>query len=172
MQHTHYLKKYDLIPKLQPGYYYKITEGIIKLCEDNDYKPLIIQIFGRNDILLPQSEITYYESLNNSTITICPIEDSTLFQQLTNAREMLAILHQVGALDRVRRFLYWFALKYGINNNGYVNIPYLCQYDLADILKTTRLTINKCFKKLENEGFIKKTVKHKMIQLNLNKSTY
>lgn len=172
MQTTHYLKKYDLLPKLQQGQYYKVTEGIIKLCEDNEDKPLIIQVYTCGDILLPQSNITYYESLNDSIVVVSDLDQTTLYDQITDAREMLAILHQTTALERLKRFLYWFGVKCGkLNGNGCVNIPYMCQDDIADILKTTRLTINKAFKQLKKEGFVKKTIKHKMIQLSFNKST-
>lgn len=171
MQITHYLKKYDLLPKLKQNEYYKVQEGVIKLCEDNENKPLIIQVFGCNDILLPQNNVTYYESLTNSVVIVCELEQFTLFTQIENACEMLAILHQTTTLERLRRFLYWFGVKCGTSNNrGVVNIPYICQDDFADILKSTRLTINKSFKQLQYEGFVKKTIKHKMIQLNFNKS--
>jgi CRP-like cAMP-binding protein len=152
---------------------WKIETGFVRTFTYlEDGTTVALGIWGQGDIIGQAfSKLTLYqiECLTPVTATIIPIANS---EQMTNI--LLSHLQQAEELTVIRghkrvemmlvKLLVWLSKKFGSQvNEGLVIDIRLTHEDIANLLGTTRVTVTRILRDLEQQGLINRLSLHRIL---------
>jgi CRP-like cAMP-binding protein len=161
MQHKY--GRGDYIP-LPPNVLWQIEFGIVRTLTWNDEgKQSTLGLWSKGDIIgEPLSNINPYEAecVTNVTVSVLPSSlwyhaFDAMFAHVQQAEELLHILHCDPIHLRLRLLLCWLAEKFG-NDTIYGRLISLnlTHQEIAELINTTRVTVTRNLKQLEQNGII------------------
>lgn len=161
MQHT--FGKEEYIP-LAPNVLWQIEFGIVRtLTWNEEGKQSTLGLWSKGDIIgEPLSNINPYEAecVTNVTVSVLPSSlwyhaFDAMFAHVQQAEELLHILHCDPIHLRLRLLLSWLAEKFGNDTlHGRLISLNLTHQEIAELINTTRVTVTRNLKQLEQNGII------------------
>jgi CRP-like cAMP-binding protein len=161
MRHTFGREEY--IP-LTPSVLWQIESGIVRtLTWNEEGKQSTLGLWSKGDIIgEPLSNINPYEAecVTNVTVSVLPSSlwyqaFDAMFAHVHQAEELLHILHCDPIHLRLRLLLSWLAEKFGNDTlHGRLISLNLTHQEIAELINTTRVTVTRNLKQLEQNGII------------------
>jgi CRP-like cAMP-binding protein len=150
---------------LQPETLWRIEVGVVRTFTwTEEGRTITLGFWGPGDVVgWPLTRMNPYqvECLTDVQARQISSEDVTLNQALLvhvwRNEELLRILHEFSALDRLQQLLNWLAEQFGqpIPQGKLLNLN-LTQEGIADTLSMTRVTVTRLLCQLEREGKIQR----------------
>jgi CRP-like cAMP-binding protein len=161
MQHTYGRGEYIPLP---PNVLWQIEFGIVRTLTWNDEgKQSTLGLWSKGDIVgEPLSSINPYEAECVTSVTVSVLPSSlwyqafdAMFAHIHQAEELLHILHCDPIHLRLHLLLNWLAEKFGSDTlHGRLISLNLTHQEIAELINTTRVTITRNLKQLEQNGII------------------
>lgn len=161
MQHT--FGRGEYIP-LTPNVLWQIESGIVRTLTWNDEgKQSTLGLWSKGDIIgEPLSNINPYETECITSVTVSVLPSSlwynafdAMFAHIQQAEELLHILHCDPIHLRLRLLLCWLAEKFGDDTlHGRLISLNLTHQEIAELINTSRVTVTRNLKQLEQNGVI------------------
>jgi CRP-like cAMP-binding protein len=161
MQHTYGRGEYIPLP---PNVLWQIEFGIVRTLTWNDEgKQSTLGLWSKGDIIgEPLSNINPYEAECMTSVTVSVLPSSlwyqafdAMFAHVQQAEELLHILHCDPIHLRLRLLLCWLAEKFGSDTlHGRLISLNLTHQEIAELINTTRVTVTRNLKQLEQNGII------------------
>lgn len=161
MQHTYGRGEYIPLP---PNVLWHIEFGIVRtLTWNGEGKQSTLGLWSKGDIIgEPLSNINPYEAECMTSVTVSVLPSSlwyqafdAMFAHVQQAEELLHILHCDPIHLRLRLLLCWLAEKFGKDTlDGRLISLNLTHQEIAELINTTRVTVTRNLKQLEQNGVI------------------
>jgi CRP-like cAMP-binding protein len=161
MRHTYGRGEYIPLP---PNVLWQIEFGIVRTLTWNDEgKQSTLGLWSKGDIIgEPLSNINPYEAECMTSVTVSVLPSSlwyqafdAMFAHVQQAEELLHILHCDPIHLRLRLLLSWLAEKFGNDTlHGRLISLSLTHQEIAELINTTRVTVTRNLKQLEQNGII------------------
>lgn len=149
---------------------WRIERGIVRTLTWTEAGTLsVLGFWGPGDVVgQPLSRISPYqiECLTSVEVSLIPAH---LWHQVLDAivlhgqqvEELLGILHQQRIPIRLQQLLGWLVQKFGreVEHGQLIDLS-LTHQEIAEVLSTTRITVTRVLKQLEQEGRIKRFRRH------------
>ena len=159
----HNFNQGNLFPILE-DYLWLVKTGVVKTYTWNEEGiETTIGYWGNGDVVgQPLSDISPYamKCLTEVRATQINIKNSDRLSEcicnhIQQSEELLYIVRSDRVYDKLKRLLKWLANKFGqqVQPGILINFP-LTHQELAEAISTTRVSITKLIKQLEQEGFI------------------
>lgn len=152
----------DLLP-LNSDYLWKIEQGIVRSLTWNQEGQLVtLGFWGPGDVVGRRlSRIKPYQvvCLTRVQASQIPLESQSLPEALLihacKSEELLSILHQHSAYDRLLHLLEWLSCQFGqtVPQGKLLNF-HLTHQDISETIGLTRVTVTRLINRLEQEGRI------------------
>ena len=157
----------DSIP-LRLGCLWKIEQGVVRsLTRDDDGRILTLGFWGRGDVVgQPLSRIKPYQivCLTSVQATQLSLNNDSLQEILAHvwkSEEFLSILHQHSIYTRLLHLFEWLSHHFGERVEGGILLNFrLTHQSIAESIGTSRVTVTRLVKQLEEEGIILRSRKH------------
>jgi CRP-like cAMP-binding protein len=161
MQHTFMRGEHMPLP---PNVLWQIEFGIVRTLTWNDEgKQSTLGLWSKGDIIgEPLSSINPYEAECLTSVTVSVLPSSlwdrafdAIFAHIQQAEELLHILHCDPIHLRLRLLLCWLSEKFGmdVSHGRLINLS-LTHQEIAELINTTRVTVTRNLKLLEQNGII------------------
>lgn len=112
--------------------------------------------YGKGDYLHSHVQISPFFLKAVTEVDLVAVPESDInYQAISNNLQMLVRLLQLRKVnDKVEGFLRWIA-KYGYpKEDGRIELPALTHQQIADAIATTRVTVTRVLREMEEEGMI------------------
>ncbi|PZD73061.1 Regulatory protein CysR [Acaryochloris thomasi RCC1774] len=167
----HCFKRRSFIPTL-PHQLWQIEQGFVRtLTWDENGNVSTLGIWGPGDVVgLPLTQVEPYYA-----VCLGPVEAKLLANRCHWSMEaMLCHIQQTEALlqitrgkricDRLQQLLIWLAQRFGYQTEqGQVTELQITHQEIAETLGTSRVTITRLLKVLEQEGFMRRSRKRYLL---------
>lgn len=142
---------------------WQIERGVIRVVTWNDNGHITtLGFWGRGDIVgqpLTRQQPCQIECLASVKAIAIPLGNyscqwqTVLLSHLWHQEDLLRIIHQPSVLDRLSQLLHWLAQRFGKPvPQGHLLDPLLTHQQLAETIGTSRVTVTRALKQLEEEG--------------------
>ena len=153
----------DLIP-LQPETLWRIEQGVVRTLTWSDEGTLtVLGYWGQGDVVgHPLSRLQPYiiECLTTVEASCIPSQQwhhvlDAIFLHIQQTQELLNIVRTERVHQRLLHLLVWLTNKFGceVKSGQLINLR-LTHQALAELIGTTRVTVTRLLKQLEEEGII------------------
>jgi CRP-like cAMP-binding protein len=157
----------DILP-LRPGMLWRINAGVVRsFAWDEEGRAVTLGFWGKGEIVgYPLSRMKLYqvECLTEVEISEISLADDALAQILLlhawKSEELLAIIHQTSIAQRLAGLLQWLSAQFGTSVGAGVQLDLrLTHQDWADTIGSTRVSVTRLLKQMEQEGKIVRSQK-------------
>jgi CRP-like cAMP-binding protein len=155
----------DVLP-LKPGKLWRIESGVVRsFTWDEDGRPVTLGFWGPGEMVgYPLSRMKLYqvECLTEVEISEVSLDDDYLHQMLIlhawKSEELLTIVHHPSVLERLSELLCWLAKQFGqaVDLGTQLDLR-LTHQDLADTIGSTRVSVTRLLKQMEQDGKIERS---------------
>ncbi|NJR39543.1 MAG: Crp/Fnr family transcriptional regulator [Leptolyngbyaceae cyanobacterium CSU_1_4] len=157
-----HFQRRETIP-LNPNTMWQIESGIVRTATwGTDSAIVPLGFWGSNDIIgLPLSQITSYQidCLTDVSVRIlpkelpCPLD--AMISHIQQMEELLKMMHSNSVEQRLLKFLFWFANKFGHDTqNGQIIKVRLTHQQIAEVIGSTRVTVTRLLQKFQSERML------------------
>ncbi|MEL7495717.1 MAG: Crp/Fnr family transcriptional regulator [Cyanobacteria bacterium J06554_11] len=155
------LKRRDLLPKEQ---LWEIQSGFVRVITWSDSGEVMPLGFGGAGSLVggalaissPCEIQVLTPAVARQLTPSFPIPKVAFIHQTRQTTELLKILYCRQVEERLLRFTCWLAHQYGQSTPEGICLCFqLTHQELADAIASTRVTVTRCLKQLEAEGYLK-----------------
>ncbi|MDJ0534188.1 MAG: Crp/Fnr family transcriptional regulator [Xenococcaceae cyanobacterium MO_207.B15] len=173
----HHFSKDNVLPALD-DYFWLVETGVVKTYTwDEEGTLTTMGYWGTGDVVgQPLSRISPYEiiCLTEVSASQISIQDSDrlsakIYHHIQQTEELLYIIRSDRIYDKLKRLLVWLGNKFGqeVEQGQLIDFP-ITHQELAEAISTTRVSITKLIRQLEEERFIVRDGRNYII---FNKST-
>lgn len=159
------LERRELIPQ-QDQALWKIQRGSVRaLTWDEDGVYTTLGYWGVGDIIgysLSRIQPYQLECISGVELTSIPLEKlhenlDKLLSRIQRTEELVSIVNSKRVSTRTWQFLVWLSDKFGrdIQEGRLIDLP-ITHQEIADVLNTTRVTVTRVLRDLEDEGKLKR----------------
>ena len=158
---------------LEPDSCWLVKQGIVKASTRTESgKSITFGYWSENDLLGTPLSAAYLYQVKCLTTVVAhkiPLDRTSKFideiqAQIRQTEEILYILHAEKADRRLRQILIWLSHKFGCDiAAGRLIQLRLTHQDLAELIGATRVTITKLVNKLEQEGFLSRPRRNRIV---------
>jgi Crp-like helix-turn-helix domain len=157
----HFLRR-ESIP-LNPNTLWRIESGVVRTATwglDSSLIPL--GLWGVDDIVgAPLSQIRPYQIDCLTDVTVCilpsdmPYPPDAMISHVQQMEELLRIMHICSIEQRLLKFLYWFANKFGQETEeGQIINVRLTHQEISEMIGSTRVTVTRLLQKFQAEKLL------------------
>jgi CRP-like cAMP-binding protein len=148
---------------LNPNTLWRVESGVVRTATwglDSSLIPL--GLWGVGDIIgAPLSQIRPYQIDCLTDVTVCilpsdmPYPPDAMLSHIYQMEELLRIMHICSIEQRLLKFLYWFANKFGQEmEDGLVINVRLTHQEIAEMIGSTRVTVTRLLQKFQAEKLL------------------
>jgi CRP-like cAMP-binding protein len=141
---------------------WQIQRGIVRaITWDENGECMTLGYWGTGDIIgysLSCVSPYHLECLTHVEVTSVPLQTlsknlDVLLSHIQHTEQLISIVNCKGASTRIWQFLLWLSDRFGrdMEKGRLIDIQ-ITHQEIADVLNTTRVTITRMLKDLENEG--------------------
>jgi CRP-like cAMP-binding protein len=167
-------QRHDSIP-LQPEMLLHIDRGVVRTVTWNEEGMVItLGYWGTGDFVgQPLSNIQPYqvECITSVEVSCVPSYQkervlTAICQQIQQAEELLSIIRQTNARDRLLKVLLWLARKFArpVEGGQLIDLR-LTHQEIAEFIGMTRVSVTRLLSQLEQEGVISRPRRHFIVLL-------
>lgn len=168
-------KRHDLIP-LQPEMLLHIDRGVVRTVTWSEEGIMVtLGYWGAGDVVgQPLSNIQPYqvECITSVEISYVPSHCQErvltgICQHVQQAEELLSIIRQTSARDRLLQVLLWLARKFArpVERGKLIDLR-LTHQEIAEFIGMTRVSVTRLLSQLEQEGIISRPRRHFIVLLD------
>jgi hypothetical protein len=118
--------------------------------------------WGVDDVVgLPLSHINPYQIDCLTDVTVCilsnelPYPLDAMISHIQQMEELLRIMHSNSIEQRLLKFLFWFANKFGQDtSDGQIIKIRLTHQEIAEVIGSTRVTVTRLLQKFQSERML------------------
>jgi len=168
-------KRHDLIP-LQPEMLLHIDRGVVRTVTWSEEGIMVtLGYWGTGDVVgQPLSNIQPYqvECITSVEISYVPSQCKErvltgICQHAQQAEELLSIIRQASARDRLLHVLLWLSRKFArpVERGQLIDLR-LTHQEIAEFIGMTRVSVTRLLSQLEQEGIIGRPRRHFIVLLD------
>jgi len=172
-QHT--FKRHDSIP-LQSEMLLHIERGVVRTVTwSEEGTVMTLGYWGTGDVVgQPLSNIQPYqvECITSVEVSYVPSYQrervlTAICQHVQQAEELLSIIRQTNARDRLLQMLLWLARKFArpVERGQLIDLR-LTHQEIAEFIGMTRVSVTRLLSQLEQEGIIDRPRRHFIVLLD------
>lgn len=157
-----HFQRRETIP-LNQNTLWQIESGVVRTATwGTDAAIVPLGFWGTDDIIgMPLSHIAPYQidCLTDVTVRILsnelPYPSDAMISHIQQMEEFLRIMHSNSVEQRLLKFLFWFANKFGQDtNDGQIIKVRLTHQEIAEVIGSTRATVTRLLQKFQSERML------------------
>jgi CRP-like cAMP-binding protein len=157
-----HFQRRETIP-LNQSTLWQIESGVVRTATwGADATIIPLGFWGTDDIIgLPLSHIAPYQidCLTDVTVRILsnglPYPLDAMISHIQQMEELLRIMHSNSIEQRLLKFLFWFANRFGQDtNDGQIIKVRLTHQEIAEVIGSTRVTVTRLLQKFQSERML------------------
>jgi CRP-like cAMP-binding protein len=157
-----HFQRRETIP-LNQNTLWQIESGVVRTATwGADATMVPLGFWGTDDIIgLPLSHISPYQidCLTDVTVWILPNDLpyplDAMISHIQQMEELLRMMHSCSVEQRLLKFLFWFADKFGQDtDDGQIIKIRLTHQEIAEVIGSTRVTVTRLLQKFQSERIL------------------
>ncbi len=157
-----HFQRRETIP-LNQNTLWQIESGVVRTATwGTDAGIVPLGFWGTNDIIgLPLSHIAPYQIDCLTDVTVCILSNESpypldaMISHIQQMEELLRMMHSSSVEQRLLKFLFWFADKFGQDtNDGQIIKIRLTHQEIAEVIGSTRVTVTRLLQKFQSERML------------------
>jgi CRP-like cAMP-binding protein len=157
-----HFQRRETIP-LNQNTLWQIESGIVRTATwGTDATMIPLGFWGIHDVIgLPLSHIAPYQIDCLTDVTVCilsndlPYPLDAMISHIQQMEELLRMMHSNSVEQRLLKFLFWFANKFGQDtNDGQIIKVRLTHQEIAEVIGSTRVTVTRLLQKFQSERML------------------
>jgi CRP-like cAMP-binding protein len=157
-----HFQRRETIP-LNQNTLWQIESGVVRTATwGTDAAIIPLGFWGKDDVVgLPLSHIAPYQIDCLTDVTVCilsnelPYPLDAMISHIQQMEELLRMMHSNSVEQRLLKFLFWFANKFGQDtNDGQIIKIRLTHQEIAEVIGSTRGTVTRLLQKFQSERML------------------